>query len=147
MAVPAYRSLNLGVLRIPDMLRDTDNARQPSSSVVVTNRLVQLAVQDDYAESCAQLRLANPEACAALVTYGEGLPTHFDVDDAEDLDLTQSQRRRRPSQPSSCFLSCSAPHVEHAHHLILHPVPERAGAALWSGRRVLGHSSPSGPCA
>ena len=28
MAVPAFRSLNLGVLRIPDMLRDIDNPRQ-----------------------------------------------------------------------------------------------------------------------
>ena len=34
MAVPAFRSLNLGVLRIPDMLSDIDNPRQPSSSVV-----------------------------------------------------------------------------------------------------------------
>ena len=34
MTVPAFRSLNLGVLHIPDMLSDIDNPRQPSSSVV-----------------------------------------------------------------------------------------------------------------
>jgi len=39
MALPAFRSLNLGVLRIPDVLRDDGNARQPSSSQVVTGTL------------------------------------------------------------------------------------------------------------
>ena len=142
MAVPAFRSLSLGVLRIPDALRDIDNPRQPSSSVVVVSRLVQLAVQDDYADSYGQLRLANPDAFAALVAYGEGLPAQFGVDDTEDLDLTHSQRRRRDTAELvlSLVLRTASMHITSFFTVCLSALALRSGVAVefWGILRHLG---------
>ena len=59
MSVVAWRALNLGVLRLPSMLKDTDNAHQPNASAVVRDQLVEMAVKHEYSSCIHQVSDVN----------------------------------------------------------------------------------------
>ena len=104
----------------PEVLRDEANARQPSASRVVKERLVQMASDDDYEPHMQMLSGANPEVAVMLAgSVGQqlveeaaefdGTSPVADDEDADDDDDTEAEvdnRKRLKKSATVEFLLC-----------------------------------------
>ena len=104
----------------PEVLRDEANARQPSASRVVKERLVQMASDDDYEPHMQMLSGANPEVAVMLAgSVGQqlveeaaefdGTSRVADDEDADDDDDTEAEvdnRKRLKKSATVEFLLC-----------------------------------------
>ena len=102
----------------PEVLRDEANARQPSASRKVKERLVQMASDDDYEPHMQMLSAANPEVATMLggsvghqlveeaAEFDGTSPAADDEDDEDDDDDEVDSRKRLKKSATVEFLLC-----------------------------------------